>query len=221
MNQINLVPIEYKKRHKRKWYILFGALGATTVAMVLMILAFILVLEINTAKQEQKRLIKALSTKDMLETRMILNETTMAQDRNSEAVKLLEELELPTHITRQTMDVILGSVPKGLRMNQIVMERINYNIIIDGHAHSITNVAQYIVQLNNTGQFDIVEYSANPNEDSKIEGWIDYNIRIKPKNLMTDEEINAAEDARKAEEAAEEAELETEPKKDAGGEELL
>ncbi len=213
MNQINLVPIAYKQKYKRKWYILFGVMGSAVTCMILVTLALIPTFQIKAAEREEEYLVAALATSEMQETREILNKTAEAEKRKEKAAKLIEELDAPTHITRQTMDVVVGSVPRGLRMNEVVMEKKDYNIIIDGQAHSITKVAQYIVQLYNTGQFDIVEYSANPNEDSKITGWIDYNIRIKPKNLMTEEEIRQAEEARKAlesEAAAENGEEEEE-----------
>ena len=211
MNQINLVPIGYKQKYKRKWYILFGVMGSAIICMILVTLALIPSFQIRAAEREEEYLLEALATEQMQETRDILNKTEEAQRRKEKAAKLIEKLDGPTHITRQTMDIVVGSVPKGLRMNQVVMEKANHNIIIDGQAHSITKVAQYIVQLYNTGQFDIVEYSANPNEDSKVKGWIDYNIRIKPSNLMTEEEIRQAEESRKVAElevAAENEEVE-------------
>ena len=221
MNQINLVPIEYKKRYRRKWYILLGAVGGAVTCMVLITLALIPTFQIAAAEKEQERIAAELSTKEIVETKAVLAQIDEAHQRNDKAGKLLVELGDPTHITRQTMDTVVGNVPKGLRMNAVTMEHKDHTILIEGHARSITKVAQYVVQLYNTGQFDIIEYESKPNEGKDLIGWMDYNIKIKPNNLLTEAEeasLKAAQDAAPAQ--AEEA-VETEPKKDAGGDELL
>lgn len=56
MNQINLVPVEYKKQQRRKWYVLFGALGGALVILILITLAFIPVFKIRSAKNLQEEL---------------------------------------------------------------------------------------------------------------------------------------------------------------------
>lgn len=203
MNQINLIPIKYKKRQQRRWYILFGSLGSIVVLIVLINLALIPVFGIKEAIKEQEILTEDLASAKILETKMIVEEVKVAKQKNSKAANELQELDVPAHITRLTMDSVVGSAPKGLRMNQVIMENKDQSIIIDGHAKDVNNVAQYIVQLYNTGQFDIVDYAISPKSDTTIPGWFDYNIRIKSKNSLSEEAAEETEEIEEIEEIEE------------------
>ena len=224
MNQINLVPVEYKKQQRRKWYVLFGALGGALVILILITLAFIPVFKIRSAKNLQEELTEELATKNMVETRMILDETEEAYISSNKASKLLEELDVPSHITRQTMDVVVGSVPRGLRMNEVRMDKDENGIVVAGYARSITKVGQYIVQLYNTEQFNIIEYTAGSIEESPVPGWMEYSITIQPRFFVEAEEkaeAAAAEEESEEGEEGQESDEEDEEAEEEGADEVL
>lgn len=184
MNQINLVPTAYMERERRKWYTLFSVLAGLIVVSILIALALIPLFKISAAKQEQERLTAALAVDHMVETRMILDETEQASLKNTQANKLIEELDLPSHITRQTMDVVVGNVPKGLRMNVVRLDQKDKTIAIEGYGENAIKIIQYITQLHNTGQFNILEYETNQDEGSQIAGWLEYSIKIQPTSFV-------------------------------------
>lgn len=188
MDQLNLVPMGYKKRLKRKWYILFGSIGSVLACMTLITVAFIPVMKINAAKEVEAQLIQALETREIVETKEILAETEQAHLENAKVIKRLAGIDQSSHITRETLDVVLGNIPKGLRMNQVTMVNNDHTIALVGQAQNITKVAQYIVQLYNTGQFEILDYSANQNKDTTTIEWIDYAIKMIPKQFVKSEE---------------------------------
>lgn len=187
MNRINLVPIGYKKRHKRQWYILLSLMGSGAICVVLISLGLIPLLQINLAQQEQELILNQLEAKEIIEIKTILEQKKTAEVKYIKVVEFLEDLDGPTHIRRQTMDNILGSVPKGLRINEIKMKHQDGIVAINGQAHDITKVAQYIIQLNSTKQFEIMDYKIDQNSDFNVPGWMNYSIMMRVKNVLISE----------------------------------
>ena len=185
MNQINLLPLGYQKRQRRKYYLIIGALTSLIGSLTLMGLLLIPTLKIHAAQEEYEALSKVLASQEVLETRSLLKESIKAKEQNAKAAKILDELDQPNHISRQTMDVLTASVPKGLRINRMIMLKQDKSITIEGQAQEISQIAQYMVELSNTGQFEIIDYRATPNQES---AWTDYSLLIQPRNLIDPEE---------------------------------
>lgn len=184
MNGINLVPNQYNKAYYRRWFISLGIVGGI---LTIIILAFLAYIPVSKIKVEEKKLIELdtqLESEKLKEVKKVLEEFKNVEQEKSDIESTLQNLDIPSHVTRQTMDTIVGSAPKGLRIDEMIIENEGNAASIKGKAKNISNVAQYIVQLYDTGQFENMTYSANQSDDLKLGEWIEYSIHIQFKSLL-------------------------------------
>lgn len=183
MNHINLVPIEYKKTLKRKRYIGFGVIMGIISIMGLLFLTFLPMHYIEIQQNEQVILDQMLTHKNLEPAITVMEAIKESKEEQLNAQLILDQIDFTSHITRTTMDIIVGSAPKGLRINELTIEGAQNIMNIKGNALDVKTIVAYIVALYYTEQFENIVYTTHYNKSLQTEGWIDYNLEIKLKSF--------------------------------------
>lgn len=178
VNEINLVPVQYKKSLKRKWYILGSVVGGILVIILLGSLAYMPSHQMILAQKEQEDLDMKLKSELLLDLQNIIQETQVLQKEKSDIELNLEQMDIPSHISRTTIDIVVGNTPSGIRINEIIMDRLSNTADVRGRAENITNVAQYMVALYKTNQFENITYTTSQDKSSDANWQVAYNIQI-------------------------------------------
>lgn len=207
MNNINLVPIEYEKSFKRKWYVGLGVSAGVIGIVSLMVVAFIPIQQIKMEQEKQAILDQKINREELEIVKAIAEEIKQNQAEKTKAESMVEQINLPSYVTRETMDILVAGAPKGLKMDSLTVGGSEDRIAINGNAEHVTKVVEYIVRLHRTKEFENITYTTNQSGNTELEGWIAYNIDIKLKSLLEEEAIEEAAPSEDAD--------------DAGGEEAL
>lgn len=183
MNNINLVPSQYKKAYSRKWFIIFGILGVVCCIMILIFLSFIPINKIKKEENRQISLEKSLKSKEIEGIKNIINEINIKESEKQKLVSILNDIGIHSSVTKQTMDIIVGNAPKGLRMNTINIKNLDKTIYITGKAKHSKNIVEYIILLYNTNQFQHISYRTKQQDKTEEEEWVEYSIEIQGHNV--------------------------------------
>lgn len=225
MNNINLVPESYERSLRRKWYVGFGVAGGIIVFVTLITLALIPGYKIDAENQERRRLENKLLNPELIEVQEVLEEIEWLEGSRGYVQDMIDELNVPSHITRQTMDMVATNIPKGLTFNELNINPSDNSIIIAGMADSTTKVADYIMKLHNTDSFGEITYAYNETSDAELENldWVDFNMQIQiseEEELDEDGEVIEGEETEEdiESEESEEDETDEDAGEDAGGE---
>jgi len=184
MNNINLIPNQYKKSYSQKWFIGAGIGSAILCVIVLVFLAFIPINKIKEEENKQMVLEESLKDKKFEQVESIMKEVNAIESEKEEMLLTLKEIDVPTPITRETMDIIVESAPKDLRMSTISIESSENLIHIEGKAKHAKNVAEYIILLHNTKQFQHTSYMIEQKNKAEQGDWIEYSIEIQDHVLI-------------------------------------
>ncbi len=181
MKNINLVPREYKKYFRRRWYITGGIVLGILGFVILSLFIYLPAYHINLAKEEQVNLEAKLNNPVFLEVKDIIQETNKVQKEKLELEQSLKEVDKSSHVSRKTIDIIVAHAPGGVRINQIMIDRASNTASLGGNAQSISNVAQYMAGLYNTKQFREITYTTSQNSGADCQWKFGYEIRIQLK----------------------------------------
>jgi len=184
MNNINLVPNKYKKSYSQKWFIALGGVGAIVCIGALVFLAFIPINKIKQEESKQIALEERLKSETIQEVKNVINQVNAKENEKEKTLLMLKEINLPSPITKKSMDVIVESAPKDFRMSKIKLTNLDSKIDITGKTKNVTNVAEYIILLHNTKQFQQINYTVEKKEDPELAGWMDYHIEMQDRTLI-------------------------------------
>lgn len=178
MKNINLVPRQYIRCFRRRWYITSGIVLGILGFVILSLSIYLPAYHINVAMEEQVTLDAKLSNPVLIEVKDIIQEITMMQKEKSDLQQSLKEMDKSSHVSRKTMDIIVAHVPGGVRINQIIIDRLSNTASLEGSAQGIANVAQYMAGLYNTKQFQEISYTTSQNSETDFKWKFGYEIRI-------------------------------------------
>lgn len=178
MNNINLVPNQYEKSYSQKWIIITGIAGAALAVVLLVFAAFIPIYKIREEEDRKMALQRSLESSALAQVEEVMDEVELKESEKATLLASLEEIDLPTPVSRQTMDVIVGSAPKGLRMNTVDVSNLDNTITISGMAQHTEKIAEYIILLYNTKRFENISYTTKYEDTSKTGEWVEYDINI-------------------------------------------
>lgn len=208
MNNINLVPNQYKKAFNRKWFVALGIVGVVGCLILLAFLAFIPVNKIREEKNREIILDKALSSQQIERVKNVINQVNAKENEKEKMLLTLKTINSPSLITKKSLDIIVESAPKGLRMGRLEMKNLDSKTYITGKARNATNISQYIILLHNTNQFQQISYTIEQKDKPELEGWIDYHIEIQDHMLVEKNKDLEAEQGIEDEQEPEEIESE-------------
>jgi len=198
MNNINLVPNQYKKAYSQKWVVVLGMIGFIFCVMGLVFLAFIPINQIKEEENKQIALEERLKSEEIQQVQRVINEVNEIVNKKEKALLILDEIDTPSPITRRTMDIIVESAPRNLRISTMKIQKSDNTIHISGKAKQSENVAEYIILLHNTKQFEKINYIIEQKNKTEQGDWIEYSIEMQDymlvkriKDLETQESIES------------------------------
>ena len=178
INPTNMLPVQYKRSFKRKWY-MAGAIG--TIALVIGVLSSLAYMPLKQiiALENQERYLEAkLNQEGLTKVRQMIEETRQAQEEKDQIKATLDGISTPSHISKNTMDIMISNAPGQITINTIIMDRLLNTIVISGTGKDVTTVAQYMMRLYNTEQFKEITYTTN--QDSQMGTAYTIEIQLKP-----------------------------------------